>query len=468
MIEAIMLLIGLAVGAAAGFVVGLLRSRTAPEEQRRQFEARAVAAETQSAQFRGLLEQSQAVEKSLRDLLDAERSARTQADTRLEEAAKNIAEQKRLLDEAGARLVDVFKSLSADALRSNSDEFRKQAQDALGKVLEQSKGELGQRQEAIKGLVEPLAKSLAQLDDQVRQIESQRKEAYGGLRQYLETVVGTQVQLQAETRKLVSALSQPKARGAWGELTLRRVVETAGMSEHCDFTEQVSVDGEDGRLRPDMVIHLPAGRQIVVDAKAPMDGYLAALAATTEPDREAAMDNHARQIRQHIRALSEKGYWEAIKPTPEMVVLFVPGESFFSAALEADRTLIEEGAARKVILASPTTLIALLRAVSYGWQQEAVAENAHQISELGRLLYDRICTWATHLGSAQNSLRSTVDRFNQAIGSLERSVLPAARRFRDLGVSAARDLDVLDPIDQTPRELPSELAEKPSSSPETA
>lgn len=457
MLYAAMILIGFALGAAAGVAFGLLRSRSAADRGRIDLETRAAAAETRAAQAGELLRQSQTTQDALREQLDAARSARTAADTRLEEATHNLDEQKRLLESAREQLVNVFKSLSADALRSNNDEFRKQAQTTLAAVLEQAKGDLGKREEAIKSLVAPLEKSLTRLDEQVRQIESKRQEAYGGLRDYLTTVTTTQSQLQAETRKLVSALSQPRARGAWGELTLRRVVEAAGMCDHCDFSEQVSADGEAGRVRPDMVIHLPAGRQIVVDAKAPMDAYLAALAAENEPDRATCLERHARQIRQHLDQLGAKRYWDAISPTPEMVVLFVPGESFFSAALDCDRTLIEDGASQRVVLASPTTLIALLRAVSYGWQQQAVAENARQISELGKQLYDRIATWAGHLASAQKSLRQTVDRFNEAMGSLERTVLPSARRFKDLGIASTKDVDAAELIDQSPRALPAEM-----------
>ncbi|MDD4891693.1 MAG: DNA recombination protein RmuC [Phycisphaerae bacterium] len=453
----LMLVIGLLVGAAAGFAVGLLRSRGLADRQRSELEARAVAAETQAAQLKELLAQSQSAADGLRDQLDAERSARTQAITRLEEGVKSIDEQKRLLASDREQLSNVFKSLSADALRTNSEDFRKQAQVTLGAFLEQAKGDIGKREEAIKGLVSPLEKSLTRLDEQVRQIESERQKAYGGLRDYLTTVTTTQEKLQAETRKLVSALSEPRARGAWGELTLRRVVEVAGMSDHCDFSEQVNVDGDEGRLRPDMVIKLPGGRQIVVDAKAPMDAYLTALAAENEEDRKAAMEHHARQIRQHLQQLGNKRYWEALQPTPEMVVLFVPGESFFSAALDCDRTLIEDGATQRVVLASPTTLIALLRAVSYGWQQEAIAQNAQQISDLGKQLYERIATWAAHLVGAQKSLRQTVERFNDAMGSLERTVLPGARKFKELGIASTKELDAVDLIDQSPRALPAEL-----------
>jgi len=461
MLYAAMVLIGLAAGAAGGIALGLLLRGGLADRLRRELEGRCVAAETQVSQLKQLLAAAQTAADSLRDQLDAQRTARTQADTRLEESTRAVAEQKKLLDHAAEQLVSVFKSLSADALASSNRQFLDLAKTTLENYVTAARGELGQRQEAIKSMVEPLAKSLANFDQQVRSLESQREKAYGGLRQYLDTVTGTQQQLQSETRKLVAALSQPRARGAWGELTLRRVVEVAGMSEHCDFTEQVSVDGDQGRLRPDMVIHLPAGRQIVVDAKAPMDAYLTALAAETDEARKAALDHHARQIRGHLAQLGNKRYWEYLTPTPEMVVLFVPGESFFSAALDCDRTLIEDAAAMRVVLASPTTLIALLRAVSYGWQQEAVAENAEKISDLGKQLYERICTWAGHLSAAHDSLGKTVTKFNDAMGSLERSVLPGARRFRELGIASVKELPEIAPIDQTPRPLPPELPALP-------
>jgi DNA recombination protein RmuC len=456
--EYLMLVIGLVVGGGAGLAIGLLRARGLADRQRSELESRAVAAETLAGQLKELLSAGDKAAAGLRDQLDAERTARTAADTRQEEASRALAEQKKLLDDAQGRLVDVFKSLSSDALRSNSDEFRKQAKDTLAAVLEQAKGDLGKREESIKRLVEPLAKALGEFDQQVRQLEAQRSKDYGGLREHLQTVTGAQQQLEAETRKLVAALSQPRTRGAWGELTLRRVVEVAGMCDHCDFSEQATVDGETGSLRPDMTVHLPQGRQIVVDAKAPMGAYLTALDAENEEARKVALANHARQIREHVKKLAGKEYWAALPATPEMVVLFVPGESFFSAALDCDRTLIEDGAAKHVILASPTTLIALLRAVSYGWQQEAVAENAQKISDLGKQLYERICNWAEHLSGAGKSLRQTVIKFNDAMGSLQQTVLPSARRFRELGIGSAKDVADADLIDQTPRALPAELA----------
>lgn len=466
--EYLMLVIGLVVGCGAGVAVGLMRARGLADRQRSELESRAVAAETLAGQLKDLLAAGDKAAAGLRDQLDAERTARTAAETRLEESTRALAEQKKLLDDAQGRLVDVFKSLSADALKSNSEEFRKQAQQTLAAVVEQARGDLGKREEAIKGLVAPLAKALGEFDQQVRQIEAQRSKDYGGLREYLQAVAGGQQQLEAETRKLVAAMSQPRARGVWGELTLRRVVEVAGMSDHCDFDEQTTVDGQAGWLRPDMTIHLPRGRQIVVDAKAPMGAYLAALDAETEEARRAALDNHARQIREHVKKLAAKEYWAALPATPEMVVLFVPGESFFSAALDCDRTLIEDGAAKRVVLASPTTLIALLRAVSYGWQQEAVAENAQKISDLGKQLYERICKWAEYMAGAGRSLRQTVDRFNEAMGSLERMVLPSARRFRELGIGSTRDVAEAELIDQVPRALPAELgaSERPQQAPQ--
>lgn len=460
MIYALMLLLGLAVGGAAGLAIGMLRARGLAEGQRSGLESRAVSAETRSAELERLGQLANQELAALRGQLQLAEVARAAADTRLEEANRSVAEQKQLLVDAQIRLVDVFKSLSADALRGNSEEFRRQAQQTLATVLEQARGDMGKREEAIKGLVEPLAKALNEFDQQVRQIETQRREAYGGLRQYLDSVSGGQQQLQAETRKLVAALNQPRVRGSWGELTLRRVAEAAGMSQHCDFAEQVSSAGEDGRVRPDMVIRLPGGRHIVVDAKAPMKAYLEALEATDENARQAALADHAKHVRSHMMQLAGKRYWDALPATPEMVVLFVPGESFFSAALECDRTLIEDGAAKRVVLASPTTLIALLRAVSYGWQQEAVAENAQKISDLGKQLYERICTWAEHLAGAGTGLRTAVNKFNAAVGSLERSVLPSARRFRDLGIVSTRDISEADIVDQIPRELPAELADR--------
>ncbi len=450
----VVLIVGLLVGGAAGGMFILLRTRWGGQRERTELADRAVAAETRTAELDRLLAVRRQEVESLRGELDLARTARTEAQTRLEAATGNLADQKALLDRAREQLVDVFRSLSSEALAGNTEQFLKLAGETLTRHVEQSRGDLDKRQQAIESMVKPLGEALKGLDEQSRRLESQRSKTDGELRQYLQSVSGTQQSLQAETRKLVAALREPRARGRWGELTLRRVVEVAGMSEHCDFIEQVTADGEAGRLRPDMVIHLPAGRQVVVDAKAPMDAYLDALSADSEPARNAALDRHARQIRAHLAQLSAKRYWEQFTPTPEMVVLFVPGESFFSAALDSDHSLIEDGASQRVILASPTTLIALLRAVSYGWQQEAMARNAEQISRLGRELYDSIRIMAGHLGKLQRSLAGSVSAFNQAVGSFEGRVLSRARRFKELGAAAGEDIDAIEPIDQAPRDLP--------------
>jgi DNA recombination protein RmuC len=296
--------------------------------------------------------------------------------------------------------------------------------------------------------------SLETLDSQIRAIENVRSAAYGSLSEQVRSLAETQTQLRSETANLVKALRAPVVRGRWGEIQLKRVVELAGMIDHCDFYEQGSVTTDDGRLRPDLVVRLPGDKNIVVDAKAPLQAYLEALEAPTDEIRAVKLKEHAAQVRIHTSKLSAKGYWEHLQPTPEFVVLFLPGETFFSAALEQDPALIEMGVSQRVILATPTTLIALLRAVSYGWRQELVAENAQKISELGQELYERIATMVEHLAHLRSSLNTSVTAFNRTVGALQERVLPSVRKFKELGIASKKDLKEFEPIDNVPRELP--------------
>lgn len=387
-------------------------------------------------------------------------------ETRLVEERKAAAEKLILLNEAQAKLSDAFKALSADALKSNNAAFLNLANATLEKFQEGARSDLEKRQTAIDQLVKPVQETLQKFDVKIGEIEKSRIEAYGGLTQQVRGLADTQVTLQRETSNLVKALGSPGVRGRWGEVQLRRVVEIAGMLEYCDFDQQVHVEGDDGILRPDLVVRLPGGKSVVVDAKTPMTAYLEAIEAPDEATRKAKLIEHARSIREHMVSLGKKAYWEQFQPAPEFVVLFLPGENFYSAALEQEPTLLEEQMAKnRVILATPTTLIALLHAFAYGWRQESLAANAQAISELGRELYDRISTMTSHLSKVGSGLKRAVESYNDAMASLERRVLVSARKFRDLKASnAAGELEGAETVDVVPRALAnsSDAAEVPA------
>jgi len=356
-------------------------------------------------------------------------------------AARAAATEKiAALTEAHDRLTTAFKALSADALSRNTDEFLKLARESFGQLQQQSAADLGQRQQAITALVQPLKESLEKVDAKIGEIEQARAGAYGQLSEQLKALTTTQGQLQAEAAKLSTALRSTTTAGTWGELQLRRVVELSGMVAYCDFTEQEGATDAGSRLRADVVVRLPGGQRIVIDAKAPIDAYREAANAADDAVRTARLAEHAAKVRGHIDALGAKNYWEQFQPSPEFVVLFLPGDQFLSGALQADPTLIDRAIARKVLLATPATLIALLKATAYGWRQEAVSRNAEEIATLGRALYDRLAGFAEHLDRVGRGLEAANKSYNAAVGSFESTVLPGARKFPELGAKGAKDL----------------------------
>jgi len=385
--------------------------------------------------------------------IEALRVELTAAQVRLEAGAFDEAGRAQLLEQAERRLRGSFDAMAREALHANNQLFLQLAREVFGREQTEAQGALKEREAAIAQLVLPLRASLERTEAQVLSLERERREAFAALRTQIETLSGGQAQLSRETRNLATALRRPEVRGRWGELSLRRIVELAGLTEHCDFSEQVRVASQDGVLRPDLVVHMPEERDLVIDAKTPLDAYLAALEAASEEERALALKRHAQQVEARVRELASKSYWSQFERSPEFAVLFLPGDQFLSAALGERPELLESALSQRVIISTPSTLIALLKTVAYGWRQSEVTHNATVIRDLGQELYQRLATFEGHLSRIGQRLNSAVEAYNAAAGSLERYVNPQARRFTELGVTSSVPLPELEQITQLPRKL---------------
>jgi DNA recombination protein RmuC len=458
-------ILGFGIGLALGIAIACLylraqmksafeRGRLSVEPERATLIERIASREIEIARLDAALHDAASVAKDT-DAANAELKADVARVTEKLEAERALAAERLVVvEKAREELTSTFSALSGQALQSNNQMFLDLAAQTLGRFQQDAKGDLERRQQAIQELVAPVKLSLDKLDGRIHDIERLREGAYQALTTQVRVLAEGQGDLRRETFSLVKALRQPVARGRWGELQLRKVVEIAGMVEYCDFVEQASINGEDGRLRPDLVVRLPGGLNIVVDAKTPLSAYLDAAETDDDDVRKKHLIDHARQVRDHMTQLGRKSYQDQFDPTPDLVVLFLPGEMLFSAALQQDPQLIEFGVGEKVVLATPTTLITLLRTVAYGWKQEALARNAQEISELGRQLHDRISVLAGHWARVGRNLGEAVGAYNSAVASMETRVLVSARRFRDLkAVPDEREIDVLEPIETIPRTL---------------
>jgi len=361
-------------------------------------------------------------------------------------------EREQALEFAAVRVRAGFDAAAVEALRGNSEVFLQMARQALAQQQQLAERQLTEREKAVESMLAPVREALQRTHEQITRIEKERAETFGALRSSIESVALGQQALQRETRNLVTALRRPEVRGQWGEMTLRRLAELAGMVEHCDFVEQVHVAGEDGALRPDMIVNMPDGRQLVVDVKTPLDAYLSAVEAPDDLARDAALKRHAQAVTERVRALASKAYWAQFEHSPDFVVLFIPGDQFLAAAVAEVPSLLEDAVRQHVIIATPTSFIALLKAVAYGWRQNALAENAARIQELAEDLYKRLARFGDHMARIGRALGQSVDAYNSAVGSLERQVLPGARKFTELGLRPGKEIEEIAPVEKLARD----------------
>lgn len=455
-------IIAAVVGLAIGLIVGWLFAAKNSLAQRGQLEGELAALKESAALLAAQIQERQAKIEQLGGKAADDQRQIGQLTQQIRDQQDALAEQKRLLDQAQQKFQDAFKALANEALKVSKDDFLQLAKESLNTLMAQAKGDLGKHKEQIDGLVKPLQETLVAYQKQVQEIENSRKLAYGSLSKHLEELGKTHQELRCRTGELATALKNPAVGGRWGELTLRRAAELAGMSEYCDFEEQVSRDGEAGRIRPDMIVRLPGGRLIAVDSKLSYQSYIDAANASDGELKTALLRKYSEAVRQHVRKLSEKSYWEQFQNNSvDLVVLFLPGECFFSAAVLEDKALIEDAMNNRVVLASPTTLIALLRAVAFGWRQEKLTQSAEQIRKLGQELFDRIANFVEPLKDLSTHLTRAVGSYNKAVASLDARLIPAARRFNELGIGDEQKVPELSGVDVIPRELPEIAAEKP-------
>ena len=373
--------------------------------------------------------------------------------TRLELEQQNNNEKSESIKKEREQFNELFTALSSKALKNNNEEFLKLAQENLKQYQAQAVNELDKKEKAIEHLLNPIKETLSKTEEQIRNIEKDRKESYGALHKHLETMAHTQTILQDETRKLVTALRRPEVRGQWGEMTLKRLAELAGMVEHCDFYEQEQVRTDEGALRPDMIVRMPDGREIVVDVKTPLDAYISAIEAVDDTERQIHLKRHTQNVKQRINELADKAYWKQFKNAPDFVILFIPGDQFLTAALDQEPGILENALSRQIILATPTSFVALLRAVGYGWRQEQLAENAEHIKTVGQELYGRLQTFTEHLQKLGKSLDSGMKHYNNAVGSFDSRVLPSARKFNEMGISADKKISQPNQIETAVRQI---------------
>ena len=435
MSEWVLLVVGLVAGGAVAWLLATSKSSGTIAELR-----------SQLGQIQTMLQGKDQEIQTLHQQVRTESEGKVAAQTELNQVQLSLAEQRRLLEAAEKRLSDTFHALADNALKSNNQAFLDLAKIAFGKIQAEAETELETRKIAVEGLVKPLRESLERYEKQIQEMEKTRQSAYGGLVEQLRT-------LQKVTGSLDAALRTSQGRGLWGQLQLRRVVELAGMSEHCDFTEQETLTSDTGQQRPDMIVNLPGGIRIAVDAKVPLQAFLDSAAAATEEERTSLLARHGQLVRDHINKLGAKNYWEQFDHAPDFVILYLPGESFFTVALQQDKALIEDGWGKNVSLASPSTLIALLRGIAYGWRQERLAQNAQEISDLGKDLYDRIRKFTEHFVGVGYSLGKAVDSYDAAVGSLKERLLKSARRFKELGAATGEEIMEVEAIEKTPRRL---------------